>query len=103
MTPTYAAAVLRLNNERWDGVPFILRAGKATNERKAEIRIQYRDVPGDIFQGKETDYLLFISSLYKKNIMTSILAHTVAHSTRPSFRPKINSQPLKHFLSLAVS
>ena len=52
MTPTYAAAVLRLNNERWDGVPFILRAGKATNERKAEIRIQYRDVPGDIFQGR---------------------------------------------------
>ena len=62
MTPTYAAAVLRLNNERWDGVPFILRAGKATNERKAEIRIQYRDVPGDIFQGKKTDYyLLFIT------------------------------------------
>ena len=53
VTPTYAAAVLRLNNERWDGVPFILRAGKATNERKAEIRIQYRDVPGDIFQGRK--------------------------------------------------
>ena len=57
MTPTYAAAVLRLNNERWDGVPFILRAGKATNERKAEVRIQYRDVPGDIFQGKKNDFL----------------------------------------------
>jgi glucose-6-phosphate 1-dehydrogenase len=27
-TPTYAMAVLRLNNERWDGVPFILRCGK---------------------------------------------------------------------------
>ena len=26
-TPTYAMAVLRINNERWDGVPFILRAG----------------------------------------------------------------------------
>merc|ERR1719242_1185813 len=38
VTPTYAAAVLRLNNERWDGVPFILRAGKATNERKAEVQ-----------------------------------------------------------------
>ena len=32
-------------------MPFILRAGKALNERKAEIRIQYRDVPGDIFGG----------------------------------------------------
>merc|ERR1711899_208189 len=51
-TPTYACAALRIKNERWDGVPFILRAGKATNERKAEVRIQYRDVPGDIFQGE---------------------------------------------------
>ena len=44
VTPTYAAAVLRINNERWDGVPFILRSGKALNERKAEVRIQYREV-----------------------------------------------------------
>ena len=51
-TPTYASAALRINNERWDGVPFILRCGKALNERKAEVRIQYRDVPGDIFSGQ---------------------------------------------------
>merc|ERR1712110_1046138 len=51
VTPTYAEAVLRINNERWEGVPFILRSGKALNERKAEVRIQYRDVPGDIFSG----------------------------------------------------
>ena len=35
--------------------------------------------------------------------MTSLLTHTVAHSTKPSFRPKTNNQPLKKFLSLAVS
>lgn len=51
VTPTYALAVLKINNERWDGVPFILRCGKALNERKAEVRIQYQDVPGDIFEG----------------------------------------------------
>lgn len=27
-TPTYAAAVMYVRNERWDGVPFILRCGK---------------------------------------------------------------------------
>lgn len=27
---------------RWDGVPFILKAGKALNERKVEIRIQFK-------------------------------------------------------------
>lgn len=51
-TPTYALAVLHINNERWDGVPFILRCGKALNERKAEVRVQYQNVPGDIFDGK---------------------------------------------------
>ncbi|CAA6664166.1 unnamed protein product [Spirodela intermedia] len=30
------------------GVPFILKAGKALNSRKAEIRVQFKDVPGDI-------------------------------------------------------
>ncbi|XP_017695500.1 PREDICTED: glucose-6-phosphate 1-dehydrogenase, partial [Lepidothrix coronata] len=48
-TPTFAAAVLRVANERWDGVPFVLRCGKALNERKAEVRLQFREVPGDIF------------------------------------------------------
>lgn len=51
-TPTYCMGVLKINNERWDGVPFVLRCGKALNERKAEVRIQYQDVPGDIFDGK---------------------------------------------------
>lgn len=31
------------------GVPYILRCGKALNERKAEVRLQFTDVPGDIF------------------------------------------------------
>lgn len=48
-TPTFCCAVLKIKNERWDGVPFILKSGKALNERKAEIRIQFKEVPGDIF------------------------------------------------------
>ncbi|KAM8831164.1 glucose-6-phosphate 1-dehydrogenase isoform 1-T1 [Synchiropus picturatus] len=49
---TFATAVLYVNNERWDGVPFILRCGKALNERKAEVRLQFTDVPGDIFENQ---------------------------------------------------
>lgn len=49
VTPTYAMAVCNINNERWSGVPFFLRCGKALNERKAEVRIQYQDVAADIF------------------------------------------------------
>ncbi|KAL1531586.1 Glucose-6-phosphate 1-dehydrogenase, cytoplasmic isoform [Salvia divinorum] len=49
-TPTFATAILHIHNERWEGVPFILKAGKALNSRKAEIRVQFKDVPGDIFK-----------------------------------------------------
>uniref|UniRef100_A0A0B7AXQ6 Glucose-6-phosphate 1-dehydrogenase n=1 Tax=Arion vulgaris TaxID=1028688 RepID=A0A0B7AXQ6_9EUPU len=49
VTPTFATVVLFVKNERWDGVPFILRCGKALNERKAEVRVQFKDVAGDIF------------------------------------------------------
>ncbi|KAF8370644.1 gspd-1 [Pristionchus pacificus] len=48
-TPTYAMAVLHIKNERWEGVPFILRCGKALNEKKAEVRVQYKSVNGDIY------------------------------------------------------
>ena len=44
-----------------------------------------------------------ILAFFVKASMTSLLMHTVAHSTRPSFRLKTNNQPLKKFLSLAVS
>ncbi|RKO97325.1 hypothetical protein CXG81DRAFT_25947 [Caulochytrium protostelioides] len=48
-TPTFAAAAFHIHNERWEGVPFILRAGKALNETKTEIRVQFADVAGNIF------------------------------------------------------
>jgi len=48
-TPTFATAVLHVNNPRWQGVPFILKCGKALNERKAEIRIQFESSPANLF------------------------------------------------------
>ncbi|VDN56400.1 unnamed protein product [Dracunculus medinensis] len=53
VTPTYALAALKIDNERWDGVPFFLRCGKALNEKKAEVRIQYKAVSGDIYSPGE--------------------------------------------------
>ena len=49
--PTFAAAVLYINNARWAGVPFVLKAGKALNERKAEVRIQFRSPASGLFGG----------------------------------------------------
>ncbi|KAG1058003.1 hypothetical protein G6F46_006361 [Rhizopus delemar] len=49
LTPTFAAAVCFVNNERWEGVPFILKAGKALNEAKVEVRLQFHRVAGSLF------------------------------------------------------
>jgi len=48
-TPTYAAIKCFVNTPRWFGVPFIFKAGKALDERKAEIRIQFKDAPAANF------------------------------------------------------
>ncbi|KAG7598399.1 Glucose-6-phosphate dehydrogenase NAD-binding [Arabidopsis suecica] len=49
LTPTFAAAALFIDNARWDGVPFLMKAGKALNTRSAEIRVQFRHVPGNLY------------------------------------------------------
>merc|ERR1719353_631438 len=47
-TETFATAVLHVHNPRWDGVPFVLKTGKALTDRKAEVRIQFHRVPGAV-------------------------------------------------------
>ena len=52
LCPTFAAAAVFINNPRWDGVPFLLKAGKALQARSAEIRVQFRHVPGNLYRDK---------------------------------------------------
>ncbi|BBH00497.1 glucose-6-phosphate dehydrogenase 6 [Prunus dulcis] len=68
-TPTFSTVVLRIHNERWEGVPFILKAGKALNSRKAEIRVQFKDVPGDIFKCKKQGRNEFVIRLQPSEAM----------------------------------
>lgn len=68
-TPTFATVVLHIHNERWEGVPFILKAGKALNSRKAEIRVQFKDVPGDIFKCKKQGRNEFVIRLQPSEAM----------------------------------
>lgn len=46
---TYAALPFKIQNERWEGVPIILRAGKALNDGKVEVRVQYKPVASGMF------------------------------------------------------
>ena len=49
LTPTFAVIRCFVHTPRWHGVPFIFKAGKALDERKAEIRIQFKDAPAANF------------------------------------------------------
>jgi glucose-6-phosphate 1-dehydrogenase len=64
LAPTYAALVLRINSERWNGVPFIIKCGKGLDTKKTEIRIQFRDCPGSIFNDSLARNELVLLKLY---------------------------------------
>uniref|UniRef100_M4E908 Glucose-6-phosphate dehydrogenase C-terminal domain-containing protein n=1 Tax=Brassica campestris TaxID=3711 RepID=M4E908_BRACM len=68
-TPTFATTILRIDNERWEGVPFILKAGKAMGSKKADIRIQFKDVPGDIFKCQKQGRNEFVIRLQPSEAM----------------------------------
>lgn len=59
LTATFASIALWVENERWDGVPFILKNGKALDNSKAEIRIQFKKAPGSLFTDEPRNELVF--------------------------------------------
>jgi glucose-6-phosphate 1-dehydrogenase len=62
-TVTYAAIKFFIDNWRWEGVPFYLRAGKSMAKRVTEIAIQFKRPP-----------LLLFKSSAKENISPNVLA-----------------------------
>jgi glucose-6-phosphate 1-dehydrogenase len=51
-TPTYVALKVMVDNWRWQGVPFYIRAGKGLKRRRTEISIQFQTIPLCLF-GRE--------------------------------------------------
>ncbi|KAL5580405.1 hypothetical protein UlMin_012847 [Ulmus minor] len=50
LTPTYFACALYIDSARWDGVPFLVKAGIGLIQHRVEIRIQFRHVPGNLYR-----------------------------------------------------
>ncbi|HYI00304.1 glucose-6-phosphate dehydrogenase [Hyalangium sp.] len=48
-TPTYVAMKMNVDNWRWQGVPFYLRAGKKLSKRLTEVSIHFKPVPISLF------------------------------------------------------
>ncbi|KAJ2480942.1 Glucose-6-phosphate 1-dehydrogenase [Coemansia sp. RSA 2131] len=73
ITPTFAQCVLHVDNERWRGVPWVMKAGKALDEAKMTIRIQFKDMPNAVFPNlARNELVLQVSpkeSVYIKTIV----------------------------------
>ncbi len=54
-TETYVAGRFTIDDWRWSGVPFYLRAGKRLPKRATEISIQFKDVPLRLFRESSGD------------------------------------------------
>jgi glucose-6-phosphate 1-dehydrogenase len=51
-TPTYAAVRFHVDNWRWQGVPFYVRAGKGLARRTTEVSVHFQQIPFCLF-GRE--------------------------------------------------
>ncbi len=49
-TPTYAALRLAIHNWRWQGVPFLIRTGKALPRRVTQIAVRFKRAPVAFFE-----------------------------------------------------
>ena len=54
VTDSYVALRLDIQNWRWSGVPFFVRAGKRMPERLTEVNITFKDIPPILFN--QTDH-----------------------------------------------
>lgn len=80
MTETYVAMELAIDNWRWAGVPFYLRAGKRLAKRVTEISIFFRQVPHTLFQSEDVEQV-------KPNVLTFQIQPDEGISLKISSKP----------------
>jgi len=51
---------IHINNSRWRGVPFILKAGKALNNRKCDVRIVFSQSATGLYKSQRNELVLRI-------------------------------------------
>lgn len=70
LTPTFASVCLKIENERWSGVPFLITAGKALDEKFCEVRIVFKPKPNPLIaEGNKNEFVMRIQpneSIYMK-------------------------------------
>jgi len=80
---TFAVVVLYLDNERWSGVPFIMKAGKALETQHTIVRLQFKKAPPHSLFGDQPQNELVIRIQPHEAIYYKILAKLPGLSQRP--------------------
>lgn len=96
LTPTYAMAVCHIDNDRWRGVPFILRTGKGLDEQKSEIRIQFHDPP-HLFTANDG------SPLSRNELVMRVQPNEAVFIKLVTKKPGLEMQPLLTDLDLSYA
>ena len=79
LTESFVALKTEVNNWRWAGVPFLLRTGKRMPSRLAEIVVQFREVPLQLFTplgGTLSGNRLVVSLQPEDSLQLHLLAKT---------------------------
>jgi glucose-6-phosphate 1-dehydrogenase len=84
-TETYVAMRLFLDNWRWAGVPFYLRAGKRMKKRVTEIALRFQDVPHRLFEQSRVPNTLALQIQPDEGI--AIKFETKVPGSRPQIQP----------------
>lgn len=92
-TPTFACLKLGINNPRWSGVPIFLKAGKALNERKAEMRIQFKDAPA-------ADFLFGGQDCPRNELVLRMQPHEAVYMKTNVKSPGFNAKPIQSELEV---
>lgn len=58
-TETFVAFKTYINNERWQGVPFIIRTGKKLFRKSTEIIIEFKRNENSLYENAESNVLVF--------------------------------------------
>lgn len=51
---TFASVQLHINTPRWEGVPFVLRAGKCLDQTMSEVTVEFREPTDHVFIATDT-------------------------------------------------
>jgi len=86
--PTYAQVCLKVNNDRWQGVPMLFTAGKGLDERMAEVRVRFKPKVNPIMGTHEQNELVMRiqphESIYLKIVTKQPGLETVLKTTAMS-------------------